>query len=102
MYQLKIFFLVLVIVYRYAHTRLSTAFYIQIVSLGELQLFLELDCLMHLKYAQITYNAILLCRRDDFSRIPEFAINPLAQRIVDTFFVERYCIALGHSIEAKT
>ncbi|CAK8693178.1 calcineurin B homologous protein 1-like [Clavelina lepadiformis] len=26
--------------------------------------------------------------RDDFSRIPEFAINPLAQRIVDTFFVE--------------
>ncbi len=28
--------------------------------------------------------------RDDFLRIPELAINPLGDRIVDAFFMHRY------------
>ncbi|KAI1720741.1 EF-hand domain pair domain-containing protein [Ditylenchus destructor] len=32
--------------------------------------------------------------REDFLRIPELAINPLGDRIVDAFFTERYLIVI--------
>lgn len=34
-------------------------------------------------------NEMMYCRREDFFRIPELAINPLGERIVQSFFASK-------------
>ena len=45
-----------------------------------------INCQLNYQPAPNSIPLVSLCSREDFGRIPELAINPLNERIIDSFY----------------